>query len=111
MARFRAKDSRPAPIIRQLFFRNVQRGPIGQVRKELRKYLPSRALLGLSFVGSSTLEIFCDDTPSRKAESLATLLIEAMEISGFTHAKNFSPETDSLQNLNRLHSPIAESKT
>ena len=107
MSKYHKKDSKPAPRIRQLFFSNVQRRPIRQVRKELRKLLPARALLGLSFVANSTLEILCDDTPNHKSALLATLLIEAMEISWFPHAVSFNPEQVFLQNLSGVHSPNA----
>lgn len=43
-----------------LFLKNVRRGPLGVMSKALRIRLPSWALLGIDFVGSSILEVITD---------------------------------------------------
>lgn len=51
-------DRKPDPVA--VYFRGIRRGPLGTVRSALRESLPGWALLGLSFVGNSILEIVTD---------------------------------------------------
>lgn len=48
----------PKPVA--AYFTNIRRGPVGLVRKALSASLPQWALLGISFVGGSVLEIITD---------------------------------------------------
>lgn len=43
-----------------VYFKSIRRGPIGSIRRALRQSLPSWALLVISFVGGSVLEIVTD---------------------------------------------------
>lgn len=51
-----AYEPRPTAI----YFRNVRRGLLGMIQKAIREFLPSLALLGLDFIGSSVLEVITD---------------------------------------------------
>lgn len=48
------------PTIVPIYFKNIKRCRIGPLRAALRQILPSWAVLGLSFVGGSILEVLSD---------------------------------------------------
>ena len=50
------------PKVTAVYFKNIQRCKIGQLRVALRESLPSLATLRLSFIGESRLELLCDVT-------------------------------------------------
>jgi len=52
----------------------MQVGPIGLVRRSLRESPPSWALLGLSFVGGSVLEVLTDEAQKRRLVNTKRLL-------------------------------------
>lgn len=74
--------AKPAPKITAVYFKNIRRGPIGTIRQALRECLPSWALLGLSFIGSSILEILTD-------ERLTERLIGTLKLMGISHVPDF----------------------
>lgn len=70
------------PKVEAVYFKNIVRAPIGRVRAALRESLPSWALLGLSFVGGSVLEILTDKR--LKPRLVATLkVMNVIEINDF----------------------------
>ena len=71
----------PKPVA--LYFRNIKRARIGQVRKALRQIFNHPwAVLGLSFIGNSVLEIVCH-------KGLTDQIIAKLRIIGATHLKKF----------------------
>lgn len=73
---------RVEPVPEAVYFKNLRRGPIGSLRRALRKCLPAWAILGLSFVGGSILEIVTD---RRQRDRLVT----TMKIMGIIEVPNF----------------------
>lgn len=70
----------PRPMA--VYFKNIRRGHPGVIRAVIREYLPSWALLGLHFIGSSVLEIVTD-------ERLKDRTISTLKIIGITQIPNF----------------------
>ena len=60
-----------SPAIEAVYIRNIRRCPLGQLRRSLKRSLPPSALLGLSFIGGSILEIVT--LRSQKEHLLETL--------------------------------------
>jgi len=80
------------PRVTAVYLKNVQGGPIGTVRRSLRESLPSWALLGLSFLGGSILEVVTAD--AQKAR-----LVHTMRLMGIQELTAFSIFDDSLKKL------------
>lgn len=59
------------PETTAVYFKNIRQGPLGVLRAALRECLPSWAVLGLGFIGSSVLEIITD--ARLKSRLIATL--------------------------------------
>ena len=75
------RPTEPKPVA--LYFRNIKRARIGQVRKALRQIFNHPwAVLGLSFIGNSVLEIVCH-------EGLTDQIIAKLRIIGAMHLKKF----------------------
>ena len=74
-----------------IYFRKIKRVQLGVVRKALRSLdLPPWAVLGLSFIGQSVLEVVCD-------ERLASQLIVKLTLLGAAHIKDFDIFGDNLK--------------
>lgn len=71
-----------APNITPVYFKNIRRGPLGQLRRALRESLPARSVLGLSFIGGPILEVLCD-------ERLQHQFIATLRIAGIRHIPKF----------------------
>lgn len=71
---------KPKPI--GLYFKNIRLGSLGMIRKALRECLPSWALLGLDFVGSSILEVVTD-------QNLKDRVVATMKLIGIAHIPKF----------------------
>lgn len=69
-----------------LYFKNIRRGPLGAIRHALRECLPSWALLGLDFVGSSILELVT-------GQNLKHRVIATMRMMGIEEIKDFDVMT------------------
>ena len=72
----------PSPVA--VYFGGVTRGPIGSLRKALLLSVPKWAVLSLSFIGNSALEIICD-------RQLVDRLATTMKALGFRHLTTFNP--------------------
>ena len=82
---------RPKPRPTAVYFCNIRRVQLGVVRKALRNMqLPPWALLGLSFIGQSVLEIVCD-------QSHVAQLTVKMKLLGAAEVKNFDMFGDNLK--------------
>ena len=69
----------PEPKPTALYFRNIRRARLGQVRKALRQmFTHPWAILGLSFIGKSVVEIVCH-------ESLVHQIVAKLRIIGASH--------------------------
>ncbi|PXF39595.1 hypothetical protein BWQ96_10708 [Gracilariopsis chorda] len=75
-------DARPNPVA--LYFTNVRRGPIGEYRRILTRFLPGWAVLALSFIGRSTAEILTH-------APYQTRLITSMKLLGYAHLPDYDP--------------------
>lgn len=73
-------EQKPQPVA--VYFKGIRRGPLGQVRAALRQSLANWALLDLSFIGSSVLEIITD-----KAQRVR--LVETLKHLGLHEIKDF----------------------
>ena len=81
----------PEPIPTALYFRNIRRTRLGQVRKALRQmFTHPWAVLGLSFIGRSVIEIVCH-------QGLADQIIAKLRLIGATHIKNMNVFGDNLK--------------
>lgn len=78
------------PKVEAFYFKNIRRSPLGKLRAGLRESLPPWALLGLSFVGGSVLEILCD-------QRLQHQLIATLKIAGIQNIKSFNIMNDGLK--------------
>lgn len=84
---------RPKPKPTSVYFRNIKRAQLGVVRKALRNMqLPPWALLGLSFIGQSVLEIVCD-------EGHVAQLTVKLRLLGASEVKNFEIFGDNLKKV------------
>ena len=84
--------SSPEPKPVAVYFRNIKRARLGQVRKALRQmFTHPWAVLGLCFVGKSVLEIVCH-------EGLVDQLVAKLRIIGATHLRKFDIFGDNLKN-------------
>ena len=77
---------RPVPS----YFGRISRGPLGALRKALRKCLPGWGVLGISFIGSSVCEILAD-------VRLKERLVATMKLLGFPKLEDFNPMGDALK--------------
>lgn len=75
--RIAAKPNKVAP-----YFPNVRKGPIGEHRRILTRFLPGWAVLSLSFICRSTADIFTHALSQRP-------LITSMKLSGYTHLTDY----------------------
>lgn len=83
--------SGPEPRPTALYFRNIRRARLGQVRSALRCMFPHPwAVLGLSFIGQSILEIVCHT-------GLADQIVAKLRVIGALHLKNFDIFGDNLK--------------
>ena len=84
--------SSPEPKPVAVYFRNIKRARLGQVRKALRQmFTHPWAVLGLCFVGKSVLEIVCH-------EGLVDQLVAKLRIIGATHLRKFDIFGDNQKN-------------
>ncbi|PXF39627.1 hypothetical protein BWQ96_10675 [Gracilariopsis chorda] len=67
-----------------LYFANVRRGPIGEYRRILTRFLPGWAVLALSFIGRSTAEILTHAPYQSR-------LVASMRLLGSTHLPDYDP--------------------
>ena len=89
MAMLDIKSPEPTPMA--LYFRNIRRNRLGQVRKALRQMFPHPwAVLGLSFIGRSVIEIVCH-------KGLADQIVAKLRLIGATHIKNMDVFGDNLK--------------
>ena len=73
----------PEPKPTALYFRNIKRARLGQVRKALRQmFTHPWAVLGLSFIGQSVIEIVCHF-------GLRDQVIAKLRLLGASHIRNF----------------------
>lgn len=75
---------KPRPEAVAVCFGGVRRGPLGALRRALLLSLPSWAILGLSFIGNSALEILCHK-PLREG------LIGTLRLLKFRNLENYNP--------------------
>ena len=81
----------PAPTPTALYFRNIRRARLGQLRKALRQmFTHPWAVLGLSFIGKSVIEIVCH-------KGLADQIVAKLRLIGATHIKNMDVFGDNLK--------------
>ncbi len=78
------------PKVEAFYFRNIRRSPLGRLRAALRQSLPAWAILGLSFIGGSVLEVLCDCR-------LQHQLIATLKIAGIQNIKLFDILNDGLK--------------
>ena len=78
------------PNIIPLYFKNIRRCRIGVLRAALRQSLPSWAVIGLSFVGGSILELLCDS-------KLEHRVIHMMKVVNIRQVKGFNILTDGVK--------------
>ena len=83
----------PAPKPVALYFRNIKRARLGHVRKALRNlFTHPWAVLGLSFIGQSVVEIVCHD-------ALVHQIIAKLRLLGAAHIRNFDIFGDNLRKV------------
>lgn len=80
------------PKVTPLYFKNIKRCRIGGIRAALRETLPSWAVLGLSFVGGSILEVLCDEKLQRR-------LVYTLALVNIRQVKNFDVLKDGVKHL------------
>ncbi|KAI0557446.1 hypothetical protein FGB62_302g01 [Gracilaria domingensis] len=71
------------------YFRGMSHGPYGPLMTNLRSCLPSRCVIGLSFIGRPILEIVTASDVSHK-------LVAGMRAAGYTHMSNFSSTSNAI---------------
>lgn len=76
------QQAQPNPVA--LYFGNVRRGPIGEYRRILTRFLPGWAVLAMSFIGRSTTEILTHAPYQAR-------LITSMKLLGFDHLPDYDP--------------------
>ena len=85
--------SSPEPKPTAVYFRNIKRSRLGQVRKALKQmFTHPWAILGLSFIGKSVIEIVCH-------QGLADQVVAKLRLIGATHIKNMDVFGDNLKKL------------
>ena len=85
----------PQPKPTALYFRNIRRARLGQVRKALRQmFTHPWAVLGLSFIGKSVVEIVCH-------ESLVDQVVAKLRLVGASHIKNLNVFGDNMKKLSQ----------
>lgn len=77
-----AQPQRPEPV--PVYFGGVPRGPIGALKRALHMSIPKWAVLNLSFVGRTALEILCH-------KPLVDRLVAGMKLLNFRHLDRFNP--------------------
>lgn len=83
----------PEPKPTALYFRNLKRARLGHVRKALRQMFNHPwAVLGLSFIGKSVIEIVCH-------EGLVDQIVAKLRLIGATHIKNMNIFGDNMKKL------------
>ena len=83
----------PQPKPTALYFRNIRRARLGQVRKALRQmFTHPWAILGLSFIGKSVIEIVCH-------EALVNQIVAKLRLTGASHIKSMDVFGDNLKKL------------
>ena len=83
--------SGPEPVPTAVYFRNIRRNRLGQVRKALRQMFSHPwAVLGLSFIGQSVIEIVCH-------QGLVDQVVGKLRLLGATHIKNLNVFGDNLK--------------
>ena len=81
----------PEPVPTAVYFRNIRRNRLGQVRKALRQMFSHPwAVLGLSFLGKSVIEIVCH-------QGLVDQVVAKLRLIGATHIKNLDVFGDNLK--------------
>ena len=85
----------PQPKPTALYFRNIRRARLGQVRKALRQmFTHPWAILGLSFIGKSVVEIVCH-------EALVNQIIAKLRLVGASHIRNMNVFGDNMKRLSQ----------
>ena len=85
--------SSPEPKPTAAYFRNIKRARLGQVRKALKQILTHPwAVLGLSFIGKSVVEIVCH-------KALVDQVVAKLRLIGAVHVKNMNVFGDNLKKL------------
>ena len=85
----------PEPKPTALYFRNIRRARLGQVRKALRQmFTHPWAVLGLSFIGQSVIEIVCH-------EALVHQVVGKLRLIGASHIKNMDVFGDNLKKMSQ----------
>ena len=85
----------PQPKPTALYFRNIKRARLGQVRKALRQMFTNPwAVLGLSFIGKSVIEILCH-------EGLVDQVVGKLRLIGATHIRNMDIFGDNLKKMSK----------
>ena len=95
----------PAPKPTALYFRNIKRARLGQVRKALRQmFTHPWAVLGLSFLGQSVIEIVCHS-------GLCDQVVGKLRLIGATHIRNLDVFGDNLKKKTILKDAPARQTT
>lgn len=87
---FKAKRTEPQPNSEEkpepepVYFGNVPRGPIGQLKRSLHECLPKWAVLSISFIGAATTEILCH-------KPYIPRLVATMRLLRFRHLPKYDP--------------------
>ena len=90
VASFRRPLYRAPRELESVYFGRIRRGPVGQLRKALRECLPSSAVVGISFIGSSLCEILTD-------ARMKDRLVRTMKALGFSEEDSFDPYGDAMK--------------
>lgn len=79
-----------SPAVDVVYTRDIRRAPLGQIRRSLQHGVPASALLGLSFIGGSILEIVT-------LKSQKQNLVETLRLLGVQPMPNFCMTDDALK--------------
>lgn len=92
-----------SPAVDVVYVRDIRRAPLGQIRRSLQHSIPSSALLGLSFIGGSVLEIVTLKSQKDK-------LVDTLRLLGIEPMRNFDVMDDALKKQQNTSAGIARER-